>query len=154
MGLKSQIDAILSWSEKSVRRVGVVGELVNGATVPLFAIVGGPVLVKMVGILTAAFVVTATTVQLLHSVTAQAMGLACTTLSGQAIGIHLNPTGAVGAAIAISAGTSVGVYQVTYWSLSIGNINLLIGGATSAVAAIDWYVTYIPLMSGARVTPL
>jgi len=129
-----------------VRRVGVVGELVNAATIPLFTITGSPILCSMFGVITAEFEVAATTLQLLHSVTAQAMGLACTTLSAQVAGIHLNPTGAVGVAIAISAGTSVGVGQATQWSLSIGAVNLLVGGATSTDGAVDWYITYLPML--------
>lgn len=150
MGMKSLIESVyLERSSRTLRRVGVVGELVNAANIPLFTITGGPIKATLVGILTADFVVTATTVQLLQG--AVPLGLACTTLSGQLTGIHLNPTGAVGAAIAISAGINVGVYQATPWSLGVGIIRLLVGGATSAVAAIDWYLSFDPLVPGASV---
>ena len=132
---------------KTVRRAGVVGELVDADTIPLFTITGSPIVCSIFGIITAAIGANVTTLQLLHSVTAQAMGLACTSLTGQVVGIHLNPTGAVGDAIAISAGTSVGVHQLTDWSLNVGAVNMLIGGATSGTGAVDWYITYLPMLS-------
>jgi hypothetical protein len=153
MSFKQQIlDIFLNRGSRTAYRPGVVGEIVNGATIPLFAITGGPITASMFGVLTAPIGANATTVQLLHSVTAQAMSTASGNLTGQIAGIHLNPTGAVGAAIAISAGTSVGVFQVTDWSLSIGTIGLLVGGATTATGAIDWYLYWEPGVPNAVVT--
>jgi hypothetical protein len=151
----SQSSLIKHTYNRTDYRPGVVGELVNAATVNLFTINGGPIIATMFGIIRVGIGANNTTVQLLHSVTAQAMGLASGNLTGQVAGIHLNPTGAVGVAIAISAGTSVGVYQPTNrWSLSVGTIGMLIGGATSAVGAIDWYITWEPAGKYSSVVPV
>jgi len=133
---------------KTVRRPGVGAELVNAAEIDLFTITGSPIICSIFGVITGTFEAAATTLQLMHSVTDQDLGAACTTLSGQVAGIHLNPTGGVAVAMAIGAGTSVGVHQPTNkWSLSVGNIYLLVGGATSTDGVVDWYITYLPMLS-------
>lgn len=149
-GLKGLVGSIyLERSGKTLHRAGVVGELVNAATVNLFTITGGPVVASMFGIITAAIGANITTVQLSNGT--HDMSAASGSLSGQIVGIHLNPTGGIAVAMAIGAATLVGVYQATRWSLGVGSVSILVGGATSATGAIDWYITYEPMVPGAIV---
>ena len=154
MGLQSAVKSVYTErSGRTLRRVGVVSELVNGATVNLFTITGGPIIATMFGVVTAAGDgANATTVQLRNGATV--MGLASGAITNVLVGMHLNPTGAVGVAIAISAGVLVGVYHPTNkWSLGVGTVNILVGGATQTAlgAVIDWYLTWEPALPAATV---
>lgn len=161
MSLASLIGNISTQNTLCAHRPGVVGELVNGATVNLFTVRNGDVHVSgMHGKLTAAIGANATTVQLRIIPTGgvqQALSAASGNLTGLIINRYLEPTGVLAGAIVIEAATyGVGiVYMATNpWTLTPGIINILVGGATTATGAIDWYIEYRPLTPGAEITRL
>lgn len=157
MGLKTLVSQLYLTQIRTLRRPGVVGELVNAASPNLFTITGGDIMVVGIhGKITTAFGTTATTLQLRLTTalagTVSVLGLACTTLSDQVADILLTSTGAVGVALAISAAAGVGVYAVTNAQVLVpGGIDVLVGGATSTVAAVEWTINYIPLHPAANV---
>ncbi len=163
MGLSGQVKKVTLNNPMCVWRPGRVGELVLAARVNLFQVVGGDVHVSgMHGKITVGIGANATTVQLFIIPTAgaapaqQALSAASGNLTGLLTQTLLEPTGALAVAIAQDVTFGVGiVYQVTNtWILTPGIINILVGGATTAVGAIDWNIEYRPLAPGAEILPL
>lgn len=160
MGLATQVKGLYASQTRFVRRPGVAGELVLGASPNLFRIVGGDILVtSFFGECMADSDGSATTLQLRITPTdgaAQVLGLACTTLAAANIGDTLTPTGAVGVAtlIEVTPGVSVGNLGTNQWILLPGIIDVLVGGASDALMFYDWHIGYVPLQSGANVYAL
>jgi len=163
MGLSTEVKKISTQNPMCVHRRGVVGELVNGNTVNLFTVQRNDVHVTgILGKITAAMDAGTADVQLRiiprdGAVPAQqVLSLASGSLANLLANEYLEPTGALGAAITLTAtyGAGVALMVTNDWILTPGIINILVGTATNTTGAIDWYIEYRPLAPDAEITPL
>lgn len=160
MSLSRQIKKVASRGPACILRRGVVGELVNAATVNLFTVQNNDVHVTgILGKVTALMDANATTVQLRIIPTGgaqQALSAASGALNGQLVDTYLEPTGALAAAITITNtyGTGVALMVTNDWILTPGIINILVGGATQVTGVIDWWIEYRPLAPDAAITAI
>jgi len=160
MSFSQKVRSISTTQSRYERRLGVAGELVLAAAVPLFQISGGPILVTgCYGKVTTAFAVAATTVQLQITPVggiAQNLSAASGNLTGAVINTTLAPTGALAVAITIEVtfGATFGLALTNQWLLIPGVITELVGGATNNAGVLNWTIIYTPLSRAANVVAL
>lgn len=140
-------------------RVDRAAALVTAATVPLFTVSGGRVL--MTGFLGEVAVVianTATTLQITHLTTDAVtpvvtdLCIASASIAQYAAGRMFTLPAAVGSALTVSVGSSAATMNFSpTWVLKIGSLQL-VGSAAPATGTIKWSMWYVPIDDGAYVT--
>jgi hypothetical protein len=138
-------------------RVDRAAALVTAATVPIFTVVGGRVvLTSFVGEISVAIAATATTLQITHLTTdatavVTPLCIASADIQSMAAGRMFTLPAAVGSALDISVGSSAAVLSAApLYVLKTGNLQL-VGSAAPATGTIKWSLTYVPLDDGAYV---
>lgn len=139
-------------------RVDRDAALVTAATVPIFTVAGGRVLMTgFLGEIVVAIAATATTLQITHLTTdvtavVTPLCLASADIQSMAAGRMFTLPAAVGSALAISVGSSAAVMNVApTYALKVGSLQL-VGSAAPATGTIKWSMWYIPLDDGAYVS--
>lgn len=120
------------------------------ATLPLYTVTGIVALTSLFGQVTTSITVAGTT-KLQHNPTTGTTGDLCTatdlgttdTLAGALLSID----GIVGSSIVRSVGWAVAGFAQPYLVLTAGGVEMVT--ATGADGAITWYVTWVPLTTGA-----
>jgi len=159
MGLPQDVNALVQSQVRFVRRVGTVGEWLNGTSPSIFTITGGPILVSVFyGIITATFDVGATQLQpritpVAGAAAAQVLSNACASLANGVINTTLVPTGVIAGActLEVTFGVTFGNLLTRQWTLLEGTIDVLVSGADNALGALDWVIGYLPLGNAANV---
>jgi len=141
-------------------RVDRAAALVTAATVPLFSVKGGRVMMHgLLGEVVVAIPATATTIQITHlttDVTAVVtdLCLASADIQGYAPGRMFTLPAAVGSVLTVSTGSSAAVLGTTggapEYILKIGNLQL-VGSAAPATGTIKWSLWYHAIDPGSYV---
>lgn len=165
MGLAAQIKGLAGGSLPAalghrVRRPGVATDLAAVATVNIFTVSGGDILLTHIyGIVTVGPIGAGlTTLDLQHTPTggvATAMCAASAAINTDAVNTIYTITGAVAGAMVASAGLGVGVASmVTNMQVLVPGIILLNVAVAVNTGTIDWILHYVPLDTDSRVTIL
>ena len=137
-------------------RVDRAAALVTAATVPIFTIKGGRVLLTgFLGEIVVAIAATATTLQITHLTTdatavVTPLCIASADIQSMAPGRMFTLPAAVGSVLTTSVGSSAAVFNAVRYTLKIGNLQL-VGSAAPATGTIKWSMWYIPIDPGAYV---
>lgn len=140
-------------------RVDRAAALVTQATVPLFTVAGGRVLMTgFLGEIAVVIANTACTLQISHLRTdvvtpvATVLCIASASIAQATAGTMFTLPAAVGSVLTTSTNNSAAAFNFSpSWVLPIGNLDL-IGSAAPATGTIKWSMWYIPLDDGAYVT--
>lgn len=128
-------------------------KLPDNTTETAFTITGGPVLITgLVGRYVTAADATATTLQITTTATGSTGGNLSTAVSvaSSEIGVMVGLTDGKGGALIVGATAGVGLPLANPFSLNTGTIVLKTVGTTST-GTVEWYLTYVPLNTGAAV---
>jgi hypothetical protein len=136
-------------------RVDRAAALVTAATVNLFTIVGGRVLLTgLLGEISVAIAATATTLQITSLRTdvttpvATVLCIASADIQSMAPGRMFTLPAAVGSALTISVGSSAALMNAVRYVLPVGGLRL-VGSAAPATGTVKWSVWYWPIDDGA-----
>lgn len=146
----------------TVRRPGVLNEIVDDADINLFNVVGPVAVAALFGIITVAMAGAAEP-QLRFiepdagAPVAMSGAMAATGLDGLTVNTILGWPGTIGGLLV--DGASVGLFAADesawagYIYMTDGIINLLETNSVAATGTIDWYVSYLPLLPAGIITP-
>lgn len=158
MGFDS-LDAVLYTTGRRLRRAGLAADLTAVATVNIFTVAGGPVVLNGIAgaVTTVIGAAAGTTIQLNHTPVAPAAAtvlcLASAAITNAVVGTVFTITGAVGVAMTVNA-NGIGIYQLTQRMVLLPGIMGLVVAVLANTGVIDWYVDYTPLTAAATVTAL
>jgi hypothetical protein len=139
-------------------KVDRAAALVTAATVPIFNVAGGRVLLLgLLGEVVVAIAATATNITITHLTTDATAVVTPLTIAGSDIaslapGRMITLPAAVGSVPTLSVGSSAAVFNAApKYVLKTGNLQL-VGSAAPATGTIKWSLWYVPLDEGAYVT--
>lgn len=158
MGLNGNTEVLYNSSRRYVKRTGKLADMAGVASVALWTVTGGPVLIEgIMGIVTTACQAAATTLAFTNTTavnsTVVPMAAASGSISGDATETVFTMDGAVATGITIQTSTArgVGIWEQTSRQVLVPGIIKLVVGTATNTGIIDWYLSYVPLSDSSLV---
>ncbi len=158
MGQRSEIETIVTTRIQTTRRAGLAADLTALATVPLFTITGGDIIVdgfhgKVTTVIGAGATTLALTLTEAVAGTVVPIAAACASIANQQVNSVFTIAGPVAGLVLLHTGAArgVGIYQATNRLVLVpGSIGLVVGAFVST-GIIDWFLRWSPCVPQSNV---
>ena len=158
MSFELLVESLYTTNRRPIRRDGLAADLTAVATVNIFQVAGGDIVLNGIHgkVTTVIGAAVGTTIQLNHTPTAgaaQVLCLASAAITNGAVNTIYTITGAVGVAMTVGL-IGVGVYELTNRLVLVPGIIGLVVAVLANTGVIDWTLDYTPLTPAATITVL